>query len=1093
MPRLMSDKPGLRVAPFLSAGFLILTLGNLVGLSAAEPVAGKVDFNRDIRPILSDVCFHCHGPDENQREADLRLDNKTGAFAKRDGSTTIVPGKPGSSELIRRITSTDPDERMPPADADRKLNPQQIELFRRWIAQGAEWKQHWSFVAPKRQPLPTVKNKSWIANPVDAYILARLEREGLSPSPPADKTTLIRRVSLDLTGLPPTPAEIDAFLADDSPNAYDKVVDRLLKSPRYGERMAVRWLDLARYADTSGYQNDGERFMWRWRDWVIEAFNNNMPFDQFTVEQMAGDLLPNPTLEQRIATAFHRNHRGNAEGGVIPEEFAVEYVVDRVETTATVWLGLTLGCTRCHDHKYDPFSQKEFYQLFAYFNNLPENGRAIKDGNSPPYIQAPTRSQRKQLAKLRSQLAATETTFRKLGPDIDRAQVTWEKSLNTEKQIDWTVTENLVARFALDAEARADQKPSFSKKPGFSAPTNDAKASGGRKPADAFEFKDGTPTFAPGKLGRAADLDGKRYIDAGDVGKFDFFDKFSCGAWINPQGPQGGMILSRMMDADLKRAKGYRMRLRNGKLEVSLSVRWLDDAIRVETVEPVTADRWQHVMKTYDGSRLAKGVKVYVDGKPQKLKVNLDGLNQTFQTDDPFRIGAGGGPVARFHGLIDDVRLYNSSLSSAQVEQIANVESINSIVRTSPDKRTGPQQRKLRAYFLAEQAPQPIRDAHRSLVSLRIQTATFIEELPTVMVMQEMETPRETFLLKRGEYDKHGEQVQRGTPVSLHSLRDGAPNNRLGLARWLVDESNPLTARVTVNRYWEMLFGTGIVKTVEDFGSQGEAPTHPELLDWLAVEFVSPQTKSAKPWDVKAILKTMVMSAAYRQSSKVTPALLEKDPENRLLARGPRFRLTAETIRDQALFVSGLMVEKRGGPSVKPYQPAGLWKEIATSTGYPQDHGEKLYRRSMYTFWKRTVAPPSMVAFDAAAREACQARRARTNTPLQALTLLNETAFVEAARVLAERTMTEAGTTTDRVTRAYRLAMSRRPSPVELRILSAGYDAHLAHYQKNPDATLKVISIGESKRNEKLSPTELAAWTAITGLILNLDEVVTKE
>jgi mono/diheme cytochrome c family protein len=1073
----MSDNPSLRIASVLSAGFLFLTLSNVVGLMAAEPTVGggKVDFNRDIRPILSDVCFHCHGPDENQREAELRLDIKTGAFAARDGSKTIVPGKPGSSELIRRITAADPDDRMPPADAERKLSPAQIELFRRWIAQGAEWKQHWSFVAPQRSPLPTVKNKSWIANPIDAYILARLERENLSPSPPTDKTTLIRRVSLDLTGLPPTPAEVDAFLADDSPTAYEKVVDRLLKSPRYGERMAVRWLDLARYADTSGYQNDGERFMWRWRDWVIEAFNNNMPYDQFTVEQMAGDLLPNPTLEQRIATAFHRNHRGNAEGGVIPEEFAAEYVVDRVETTATVWLGLTLGCTRCHDHKYDPFSQKEFYQLFAYFNNLPENGRAIKDGNSPPYIQAPTRAQRKQLAKLKTKLAAAEQSFRKLGPEVDRAQAAWEKSLNTDRPINWTVTENLVARFDLDAVSQ------------------DIQASGGRKPADAFHFKDGNPTFAPGKLGRAANLDGKRYIDAGDVGKFDFFGKFSCGAWINPSGRKGGMILSRMMDADLKRAKGYRMRLRDGKLEVSLSVRWLDDAIRVETVEPIAADRWQHVMMTYDGSRLAKGVKVYVDGRLRKLKVNLDGLNQTFQTDDPFRIGAGGGPAARFHGLIDDVRLYDTSLSSAQVEQIANVDSINSIVAASPNRRTGPQQRKLRAYFLAERAPQPIRAAHQSLVTLRKQTATFIEELPTVMVMQEMETPRETFVLKRGEYDKPGEQVQRGTPISLHSLPDGAPNNRLGLARWLVDESNPLTARVTVNRYWEMLFGTGIVKTVEDFGSQGEAPSHPQLLDWLAMEFVNPRSKSARPWDVKATLKTMVMSAAYRQSSKVTPALLEKDPENRLLARGPRFRLTAETIRDQALFVSGLIVEKRGGPSVKPYQPAGLWKEIATSTGYPQDHGEKLYRRSMYTFWKRTVAPPSMVAFDAAARETCQARRARTNTPLQALTLLNETAFVEAARVLAERAMTEAGTTNDRVTRAFRLAMSRRPNPIELRILSAGYDAHLAHYQKHPNAAVQVISIGEHKRNKKLNEAELAAWTAITGLILNLDEMVTKE
>jgi len=1037
--------------------------------AAGPPIPAQIEFNRDIRPILSDTCFQCHGPDKAKRKADLRLDLEASAKARLGEHYAIVPGQPARSELIRRVTTSDPDDHMPPASAGRQLTPSQVELLRRWIEQGAKWAAHWAFIPPKRPRVPsTAHRQSSIGNPIDAFILARLAQEKLTPSPEADRATLVRRVSLDLTGLPPTLAEADAFLADTSPQAYERVVDRLLASPRHGERMASRWLDAARYADTSGYQSDGERSMWRWRDWVIDAHNRNLPFDQFTIEQLAGDLLPKATLAQQIATGFNRNHRGNAEGGIVPEEYAVEYVVDRVDTTATVRLGLTLGCARCHDHKYDPVTQREFYQLFAFFNNVPEKGRAIKIGNSPPVIAAPTDAQQKELAKLELELAAAEARLRELEPQIVAAQAAWENSLGAAPPLTWTVTNGLLARFELAGKL--------------------ADVFGTNPPA---RFEGGQTAFAPGRDGSVAALDGQRFINCGDVGNFGFFDQFTLAAWVQPRGTNGGALLSRMAGQPedsgfASDAEGYSVHLRRGRLQVHLTKRWLDDALRVETESTLAPGQWHHVIVVYDGSRLAAGVKVFVNGQPQKLRVLLDELNQTFQTKQPFRIGSGGAAGDRFHGLVRDVRIYARALTAEEAGIVATAEGVTELAAIPAAQRTPHQAAKLRSGFLAEHAPALQRAAQASAAVLRERRAKFMESLPTVMVMEEMAKPRETFVLKRGEYDKPGERVTPGVPASLPPLPAGAASNRLGLARWLVSPTNPLTARVAVNHHWQMLFGTGLVKTTEDFGSQGEPPSHPELLDWLATEFVR------TGWDVKRLLKTLVMSATYRQSCRATPELLARDPDNRLLARGPRVRLPAEMIRDQALAVSGLLVGEIGGPSVKPYQPKGLWKDL-TGTDYEPDHGDKLWRRSLYTFWKRTSPQPTMTTFDAAGREACSVRPSRTSTPLQALALMNDVTFVEAARRLAQRVLREAATPEGRVRLAFRLVLAREPKPAELAVLLGGLNDHLARFRADPKAALALVSAGESPRDPTLEVAEHAAYSALAGLILNLDEAITRQ
>lgn len=1087
----------------------------------ADDAARPVDFNRDVRPILSDVCFKCHGPDAAQRKADLRLDTEEGAKADLgEGRRAVSAGDANASELYRRIASKDPDQVMPPLDAEQKLSPAQIATLKRWIDQGARWQKHWSFLKPVKAALPAVKKQDWVRTPLDAFILARLESEGLSPSAEADRTTLLRRVTLDLTGLPPSPDEVEKFLADTSPDAYERTVDRLLASPRFGERMAVRWMDGARYADTSGYQSDGERIMWRWRDWVIDAYNENLPFDRFTIDQIAGDLVPNATLDQRIATGFNRNHRGNAEGGIIPEEYAVEYVVDRVETTATVWLGLTAMCARCHSHKFDPITQADFYRLYAYFNNIPEKGRAVKYGNSPPFILAPTRDQQREIVRLSSQIADADAAWKALQPELAGAAAEWAKSVAGKAADDWSTTRGLTAHLPLDG----------SPKPRFTAPAAHGKPAGYlgqvREPEKTTEAvakkytEAGKPKYVAGRIGKALLCDDTHYAGAGDVGHFGFFDRFAFSFWIKPQGDKGGTILSRMVDTF--HGSGWCVVLDKGRVQLHLSQRYLDDACRAEADATLAADQWHHVVVSYDGSRESGGIRFHINGAPAKSISLLDELNQTFAQKEPLRIGAGNGPEGRFHGLIDDVRVFDRVVSDSEALVLATPETVSAIAALPADKRSPAQQAKLERCFVETAAPEAIRTAWTRRLALEEERDRFVDTLPTTMVMQELPEPRPAHILIRGEYDKRGEPVEAGVPGSLPPLPEGVSNNRLGLARWLVDANNPLTARVAVNRIWQQLFGTGLVKTVDDFGVQGEWPSHPDLLDWLAVEFregrgsraeglvtegsdpadakrlplsvPGPATLDPRPsWDTKRLIRLIVTSASYRQSSKATPEIVQRDPENRLLARGPRFRLSAEMVRDQALAASGLLVERLGGPSVKPYQPEGLWKDLA-GLEYEADHGDALYRRSLYTYWKRTIAPPAMMTFDAAGRETCIVKESRTNTPLQALNLMNDVTYVEASRFIAERMLKDGGTTpADRIRHAFLLALGRAPHADELSVLAASYKRHLDHYKSNPTAADALTKIGERPRSTSMDLSELAACTAVAGLLLNLDEAITRE
>jgi hypothetical protein len=963
---------------------------------AVSGYAAEPEFNRDIRPILSDRCFSCHGPDGGNRKANLRLDLETEAK-----KSVIVAGDAAASPLFKRVTTTNKALRMPPAYAGHDaLGTREVELLRTWINGGAPYQSHWSFIPPRREPGANI----------DSIVRAKLAREGLKPADRADKRTLLRRVTLDLTGLPPTPAEVDAFVNDTSANAYEKVVDRLLASTRHAERMTIRWLEAARYADTHGYQTDGPRTMWPWRDWVIDAFQRDMPFDQFTIEQIAGDLLPNATLSQKIATGFNRNHRTSAEGGIVDEEFRVEYVADRAETTGTVWLGLTVGCARCHDHKFDPIKQKDFYSMFAFFNNVPERGFVWNFGNEEPRIAAPSPAQQAKLDALTQAVKSYEAELARMEPKLVKAQAKWERRLKGD--LDWQVT--------------AGQKL---------------------------------------HLQGVREFDGNSFFDAGlDGPVFDYRDPFTISARVKPESSTGA-IVSR--GEDYVEGQQHGLYVMDGKLRLHVTFRWTDLAMRVETVKPLPIGTWSHVSVSYDGGMRARGVRMYVNGEPQELKVLFDQLLWPIDTKKhPWRVGAGGG--LRFKGAVDAVRVYDRVLTPEEALALSG----NGVAA---------QKARLHLAFI-ETNPIP---ARTSLAAALQERDKFIESLPTVMVMQESSEKRQTHVLKRGAYDAPGEKVDAAVPGFLGSLPDGAPQNRLGLARWIVDRKNPLTARVAVNRYWAMLFGTGLVKTVEDFGSQGEWPANQELLDWLAVDFME------NGWSIRRLLKTMVMSETYQQSSKASPELLQRDPENRLLARGPRIRLSAEMVRDQALAVSGLLVDKVGGPPVYPYQPAGLWQELQGGKGYKEDEGEGLYRRSIYSYWRRTVAPPNMANFDAATRETCAVRENRTNTPMQALTLMNDVTYVEAARKLAERMIVEGGD--EPLKQGFRLVLGRAAKPTEEATLRDALAKFTRAYQANPQAAERFLQQGRSAISTSIPAPQLAAYTGVASILLNMDEAVTKE
>jgi hypothetical protein len=1029
----------------MRTGACLLLLLAVPPLTAAD-APDEVDFNRDVRHVLANHCFACHGPDAGQRKANLRLDQKDGVFGKRKGGrVAVAPGDLARSEMWDRISSEYDNKRMPPPAFGKPLTKAEIDLLKRWIEQGADYREHWAYRPIQRPEPPPVKNKDWPKGPLDAFVLARLEKEGLTPSPEADRRTLLRRVTFDLTGLPPTPQEIDDFVNDRSAGAYEKVVDRLLASPHYGERWAVHWLDLARYADTNGYHIDNHRDMWKWREWVIKAFNDNKRFDQFTIEQLAGDLLPNATLEQKIASGFHRNTMVNFEGGADANEYLTKYIVDRVVTTGTVWLGTTIACCECHDHKYDPFTQKDFYRLYAFFNGVPEKGLDGQKDNPVPSLRIDTPETLARRAELKKQRAALEARLRDAlvaakvedGPDTPTPQ--------GPREVVWV----------------DDELP-----PGAVAQGNEGADSWKWvvKPAPVFSGERATQRKAQG-------LSQHFFTGATSPLKIGSGDKLFAHVWLDPQAPPRQIMLQ----------------FNDGT--------WEHRAYWGENIIPWGADNSPARRHMGPLPKAGEWVRLEVAAKDVGL---ADGAR------------VNGLAFTQFDGTVywDKAGLLTRHAQETHFATLAAWEAavkgdlgklpkeVQDALRAEPAKRSDAQKKALREHFVRF-ACSSTRSAFTALNAeeekLKKAEADLEASTPSTMVMQEMEKPRDTFILIRGDWQTKGEKVTAGTPERLPPLppKQGA-YNRLDLAKWLVSPDQPLTARVAVNRWWEQLFGAGLVKTGEDFGSQGDWPSHPDLLDWLAADFVQ------SGWDVKRFHKQVVMSATYRQSSRLTPELIAKDPDNRLLARGPRFRLPAEMIRDNALAVSGLLNRQLGGPSVRPYQPAGLWEALAfgggfSSQSYVQSHGPDLYRRGLYVYWKRSVPHPSLTAFDAPNREVCTDRRPRTNTPLQALTLLNDPIYVECARVLGQRVMQEGGASPrQRIAFAFKLCTARAPTEEEVAVLLGVYEKQRARLQREPEAAKRLVGVGESPRPELVDVAELATWTTIGNILLNLDETITK-
>lgn len=1044
-------------APRLNRAYGTLAAAVLLLLSSradAEPGATAPDFNRQIQPILAENCFACHGPDAQQRKAGLRFDVKEGALAKLpSGRRAIVPGQAAASALVDRVSSTDPAHIMPPPASRKKLKKEEIDLLRRWIETGADWRPHWAFVAPVRSTLPAVKDEKWARNPIDRFILARLEQEGLQPAAEADRARLIRRVTLDLTGLPPTPQEVDEFLkaADAKPQAaYEALVDRLLSSSRYGEHRARYWLDAARYGDTHGLHLDNYREIWPYRDWVIKAFNDNKPFDRFVVEQLAGDLLPDASLDQIVATGFNRCHVSTSEGGSIEEECYVRNVVDRVDTTGMVFLGLSVGCARCHDHKYDPLTQKDYYSLFAYFNSI--DGPSL-DGNKsiyPPIVRVSGPDQLKEFEKLTGRVEAVK---KQIAAEV--AKIKYEDT----------------------PEPKQAAKP----KPVEVVWIDDAPPRGAKEAVDdtinlAWNFVGGPkhPVHSGAKslLLKAVSVQQLVAVEASPGLKIGAGDKLFAWVYLDPIEPPKEIMLQWHTNNWLHRAywgenkidwgrDNSTERFRAGALpETGKWVRLEVDAAKVGIAPGATINGWAFTQ--YDGM-------AYWDAAGLVTSATQSGRAfESFSAWLKAQRTAKGADLPK--PIQDLVKKPEAKLSAADTKQLRDYFIANVYAKT----RT-----------LFEPLNRQLRDAEAELDKLD-------KNLPVTMVFKESAQPKPSYILKRGEYDRKGDQVDRATPGFLPPLAADAPSNRLGLAQWLVKPENPLLARVAVNRLWLQVFGTGLVKTAEDFGAQGEPPSHPELLDWLAVEF------RESGWDVKKMMRLLVTSAAYRQSAQLTPEKLAKDGANRLLSRGPRFRLDAETLRDQALCTSGLLVEKIGGPGVKPPQPPGLWEAVGYLTSntrnFVADTGhDKVHRRSLYTFWKRTAPPPQMSVIDAPSREACSVRRERTNTPLQALLLMNDTQYVECSRALAERVIREGGGTPEaRLNSMFRLTLSRQPDEREMAELLGVYKDTLAKYTKDMDAAKKLISVGETKPDEKLDPSEVAAYTLVANLVLNLDEFLNK-
>ncbi len=988
--------------------------------------ADKVDFQREVRPILSDMCFHCHGPDRETRMAGLRLDMKEAAFATRKAGTPIVPGKPAESLILKRILHEKPALRMPPASAHKSVSPEQVAVLQRWIEQGAEWQEHWSFTPPRKVTPPEISFAPWAQTAIDRFLFTRLEKEGLKPAPAADRRTLARRAALDIIGLPPEPADVEAFLKDTRPDAYERYLDKLLASPHYGEHRGRYWLDAARYADTHGLHIDNYREMWLYRDWVIQAFNRNQRFDQFTRDQLAGDLLPNRTPEQWIASGFHRNNVTTNEGGVIEDEVAAMYAKDRVDTTGTVFMGLTVGCATCHDHKFDPITQKDFYSMAAFFRNTTQKPLDGNISDTPPVL------------------------FRPAAQDVAR----WEKvdpELTALRGERGSLADKLAAKASANLKLPKDYQPRWS--------------------LDKIEFgPDGGLKEEP---------------------KFQLIDAdrpFTVSMWVYYPAPDDNWTLLSQYNSKEKESKnirGWTIDIQ-GRQPVIKLIGEGGQAIaaRGGAAAKMIPGNWYHVAFTYNGGRQKKdsfelyfnGTRVAHEGRQESPRPSLEG---SIRNSEPLRIGGDGDKRSFKGGALKDVRIYDRVLNS---EEVAVLEML-------PAAREG------KAIELSRVWSATRDGKTRKLIARIGQLEQERKEIlrrgaVTHIMVERMDQQPTANILYRGMYDQPREKVVADVPAVLGGLGD-LPRNRLGLAEWLLKPENPLFARAAVNRFWQEIFGTGLVRTSEDLGSQGEAPSHPELLDWLAVDF------RENGWDVKRLVKQMLMTAAYQQQAVTTEDKQAKDPDNRLLSRGPRFRMDAEAVRDYALAASGLLVRRIGGPSVKPYQPERVWETVAMENSdtrfYRQDHGEALYRRSLYTFWKRSAPPPSMDIFNAPSRENCTVRRERTNTPLQALLTMNDVQFVEAARHLAQRAMEAHRNNFDeQLDFLSAHLVQRRFDEKEREIVRASYRDYLRHYDSNPADARKLLAAGESPRNEKLGAAEHAALTLVTNQLLNLDEVLNK-
>ncbi|QEG24525.1 DUF1553 domain-containing protein [Mariniblastus fucicola] len=1051
-----------------------IILGAVSFVSLREVAAQEVSFNRDVRPILSDKCFHCHGPDADNQESDFRLDTRDHAL------DAIEPGSIEDSELHERVYADD-DSVMPPADAPRQLTDAEKSTLKRWIEQGAEFEGHWAFEpVPGSIEVPEVDDASWTRNAIDHFILDAMTKEGMQPNVPASREKWLRRVTFDLTGLPPTLEQIDAFLADESEDAFEKVVDRLLESEECAERLTSEWLDVARYSDSYGFQRDDERYVWPYRDWVIRAFKQNMPYDQFVSWQLAGDLMENPTRDQIVATAFNRLHSHKKEGGVAVEEFRVENVADRTHTFSAAFMGLTMECARCHDHKYDPTKTKEYYQLSSFFANVDENGLIsyFTDAVPTPAAPLPTKSQQEELKKAEAEIANAESEYASVIAGQEQAFQQWLKQ--DSKDID--PIPRRIAKLSFDQPVAVVEKKDDKKE----EPSSDAKS----KPeivevdpdADTKTEKPWDKTaqkIVDGPFGKAIELTGDDPVTFPGVGRFERHQPFTVSIWIKTNELKDrGVIWRRSRGWDDAGSVGYELVKLGNKLSAKMCHFWPGNAIDVETDAILEKDRWYHVAVSYDGSSKAAGLKIYVDGKPAGTKIVKDHLTRQVSRwrggFDDFAIGSRYRDRGFKDGQVDEFQMFDRELAPIEIAMLSQPSATHD-ASLADHKKDHEQARQW--YFAAYS--KPAAEAREKLKQARAKWNGIMDSVPAITVMRETDSPRDTFLLERGVYDAHGEKVSPATPAFLPEFPADAPKNRLGLARWITSPDHPLTARVTVNRYWQMMFANGLVRTPEDFGLQSEMPSHPELLDWLARDFVS------SGWDVRRMLKKMALSSTYRQSATVARGVRDRDPENRLLARAPGNRLTAEMLRDGVLFVSGQLKQKVGGPPVKPYDVALAYNPLKVDTG------DALYRRSLYTYWKRSSPAPVMMTMDASKRDVCRLRREVTASPLQALVLLNGTQFVEASKVLAEKLLKQHDGDAEKIIQeAFRLMTSRTASSEEIRILETLYEEQLKEFEASPEQATKLLQTGQATAGDDVGAPELAAATVLVNAILNLDESV---